>query len=165
MYVILWVAKYCIGGYIPVNSFGSWWNTTITIYNKFEDPQTQVVRWFRHVVHDAFWKDTGNKITIGNVTIDTNNIICRIREDDAFLEKARWLEIPNDEMGNYFTLGVGDIIVKGEVDDEIDEYTSGHRATDLTKKYKQTQSCMEIQQWSDNTGGGRGNQHYYASGK
>lgn len=147
-----------------MNSFGSWWSTTITVYNKFEDPQTQVIKWFRHVVHDAFWKDAGNKVTIGNVTLETNDIICRIREDKSFLEKHIWVTIPNDEMGNYFTLGQGDIIVKGEVDDEINEYESGHRSSDFLAKYKKLQGCMEIKQWSDNTGKGRGNRHYYASG-
>lgn len=159
-----WVEKYCIGGYIQVNSFGSWWDTTVTIYNKFEDPQTQVVRWYRYVVHDAFWKAAGNKITIGNVTLDTKDIICRIREDEAFLEKHIWITIPNDEMSNYFTLAEGDIIVKGEVNDEINEYVSGQRSTDLIAKYKKLQGCFEIKQWSNNTGGGRGNQHYFTSG-
>lgn len=147
-----------------MNSFGSWWDTTVTIYNKFEDPQTHVVKWYRHVVHNCFWKSAGNKITIGSVTLDSNNIICRIRENDKFLEKHLWVATPNDEMSNYFTLGVGDIIVKGEVDDEINEYASGQRSTDLKTKYKKLQGCMEIQQWSNNTGGGRGNQHYFTSG-
>lgn len=147
-----------------MNSYGSWWNTTVTIYNRFEDPQTQVVRWFRHVVHKAFWKDAGNKVTIGNVTLESNNIICRIRKSDKYLPKHLWVAVPNDEMSNYFTLGQGDIIVYGEVDDDIDEYTSGHRSSDLKTKYKKLQGCMEVQQCADNTGGGRGNEHYYASG-
>ena len=148
-----------------MNSFGSWWNTTVTIYNKFTDPQTNIVRWYRHVVHNAFWRDEGNEITIGNVVLKTDDIICRIRKDDAFLEKHLWIKKPNDEMQNYFTLGAGDIIVKGEVDDEIDEYTAGMRSTDLKKKYKDLQGCMEIRIWANNTGGGRGNEHYYTSGK
>ena len=119
-----------------MNSFGSWWDTTVTIYNKFTDPQTNIVRWYRHVVHGAFWKDAGSEITVGKVVLKTDDIICRIRKDDAFLEKHLWVKKPNDEMHNYFTLGAGDIIIKGEVDDEVDEYTAGMRSTDLIKKYK-----------------------------
>ena len=148
-----------------MNSFGSWWDTTITVYNKFTDPQTNIVRWYRHVVHNAFWQNAGSEINIGSVVLKTDNIICRIRKDDSFLEKYLWIKKPNDEMHNYFTLGVGDIIVKGEVDDEIDEYTAGMRSTDLKKKYKDLQGCMEIRIWSNNTGGGRGNEHYFTSGK
>ena len=147
-----------------MNSFGPWWDTTITIFNKFEDPQTQVVTWHRTVLHNNFWQATGNKVVIGNVVLDTNNIICRIPKNNKFLEKQDWIAIPNDEMGNYFTLGEGDIIVKGEVTDDINEYQTGHRSSDLLKKYKGLQGCMEIQQWSNNTGH-RGNEHYFASGK
>lgn len=147
-----------------MNNYPSWWNTTITIYNRYEDPQTQLVRWYKHVVEKCFWKYSGDKVTVNNVVLDTNNIICRIRVDKQFLEKHQWVLVPNDEMSNYFTLSQGDIIVKGEVDDEIDEYQSGKRSSDLKKKYKSLQGCMEIQEWSNNTGGGRGNEHYYARG-
>lgn len=146
------------------NHYPSWWDTTITIYNKFEDPQTQLVTWHKHEVTGCFWKYSGNKVVIDTTVLDTNNIICRIRKDDLFLEKHEWSALPNDEMSNYFTLGQGDIIVKGSVDDTINEYQSGKRSTDLLKKYKALQGCMEIEEFSNNTGGGRGNEHYYVRG-
>ena len=147
-----------------MNNYPSWWNTTITIYNRYEDKQTNLVTWFRHKVDGAFWKYTGDKVVINNTVLETKNIICRIRKDDAFLEKHEWIAIPNDQMSNYFTLSQGDIIVKGEVADEINEYVSGKRSTDLKKKYKDLQGCLEIQEWSNNTGGGRGNEHYFVKG-
>lgn len=146
------------------NHYPSWWNTTITIYNKYEDSQTNVVSWYKHVVHGAFWKYSGNKVVVGNVLLETKDIICRIRKDSAFLEKHEWINLPNDMMANYYTLSQGDIIVKGEVDDTINEYQSGKRSSDLKKKYKSLQGCIEIQEWSNNTGGGRGNEHYYVKG-
>lgn len=147
-----------------MNSYGSWWNTTVTIYNKYEDAQTQLVTWYRHVVHDCFWKYSGNKVTIDDVVLDTKNIICRIPVNAEFLEKHEWIAIPNDQMHNYFTLSQGDIIVKGEVQDVINEYQPNTRSSDLKAKYKALQGCMEIQEWSNNTGGGRGNEHYFARG-
>lgn len=146
------------------NNYPSWWNTTITIYNKYTDPQTQLVKWYRHKVDGVFWKYSGNKVVVGSTVLETKDIICRIRKDDSFKEKHEWINIPNDEMSQYFTLAQGDIIVKGEVDDEINEYTSGTRSTDLKKKYKNLQGCLEIQEWANNTGGGRGNEHYYVKG-
>lgn len=146
------------------NNYPSWWNTTLTIYNRYEDPQTQLVRWHRHVVNGAFWKYTGDKVIVNDVILETKNIICRIRKDEAFREKHIWVAIPNDEMSQYFTLAQGDIIVKGEVSDTINEYASGQRSSDLKTKYKALQGCAEIQEWSDNTGGGRGNEHYYVKG-
>lgn len=146
-----------------MNSFGSWWDKTITVYNKYIDQQTRVVRWYRYVLHNTFWKAANNKITIGKVQLETDDIICRIPIDVNYLPKHIWINIPNDQMSKYFTLGVGDIIVLDEVDDEINEYVSEQRSTDLVKKYKELQGCFVIKSWSDNTGN-RGNEHYFASG-
>ena len=147
-----------------MNNYPSWWNTTVTIYNRYEDPQTQLVTWYRHVVEGCFWKYTGNKVVVGNTLLETKDIICRLRKNDKFLDKVDWIKQPNDKMPNFFTLSQGDIIVKGEVDDEINEYASGKRSTDLKKKYKALRGCLEVQEWQDNTGGGRGNEHYYVKG-
>lgn len=144
--------------------FPVWWDTTITIYNKFTDAQTQVVKWFRTIVTDCFWSLDGSKVTIGDVVLDSKSILCRIPKDERFLEKKDWINVPNDEMGNYFTLGQDDIIVKGEVSDEINEYASGKRSTDLLAKYREYQECMQVGEYSINTGTGRNNEHYFARG-
>lgn len=147
-----------------MNNFPIWWDTTITIYNRYENPQTQVVRWYRHVLSNCFWKYTGDKIKIGEVVLETNNSICRIPKNSLFLEKYLWEQKPNDEMGNFFTLGVGDIIVKGEVTDDIDEYTAGRRSSDFMSNYKALQGCMKIEEVAINTGAGRNNEHYFVKG-
>jgi len=144
--------------------YPEWWNTTVTIYNKFTDPQTQVVRWYRTVIDGTFWKYIGDKIMVGNTVLETNNIICRIRKDDRFKEHQDWVNIPNDEMEDYFTLNKGDIIVRGEVSDTIDEYTAGHRSNDLISKYKNLQGCMSVERVAINVGAGRCDEHYYAKG-
>lgn len=146
------------------NLYPEWWNTTITVFNKFTDPQTKVVRWYKTVVDGVFWKYVGDKVMIGKTVLETNNTICRIRKDIRFLEKYQWLQKPNDEMSNYFTLAKGDILIKGEVDDEIDEYTAGKRSNDIIAKYKQLQGCMTIEEIAINVGAGRCNEHYYVKG-
>lgn len=147
-----------------MSDYPIWWDSELTVYNKYTDPQTQITTWHRTVLSNCFLKSAGNKISIGNTVLDTNDIICRIPESDRFRNKHEWVEIPNDLMSNYFTLGVGDIIVFGNVDDEINEYQSGKRSTDLINRYKDMQGCLEIQQVSNNTGIGRGNPHYYVRG-
>lgn len=146
------------------NVYPQWWNTTLTIYNKYTDTQTDVVSWFKYTVEGCFWKYTGDKVTVGQTILETNNIIARIREHEQFLERYQWEQLPNDEMDDYFTLSPGDIIVKGAVEDIIDEYTKGHRSTDLIEKYKRLQGCMEIEEMALNVGGGRNNPHYYVKG-
>lgn len=145
--------------------FPIWWDTTVTIYNKFTDNQTSVVRWYKHTATDCFWKLSGSELRVGETVLDSKAIVCRIPKDDRFLEKQEWITKPNDEMANYFTLAQGDIIVKGECDFVIDEYTKGHRSTDLLGKYREYQACMEITEFSNNTGIGRNEEHYLARGK
>lgn len=147
-----------------MNVYPVWWDTTITIYNKFTDPQTRVISWYKHTIPNCFWKYTGEKITIGETVLSTNDTICRIAKNDIYMDKYRWEQLPNNEMDEYFTLGVGDIIVKGEVSDIVDEYTSGHRSSDVVAKYKKLQGCIVIESFSDNTGIGRGSEHYYVKG-
>lgn len=146
------------------NIYPVWWDKTITVYNKFTDPQTKVVTWYSYTVGNCFWKYVGNKVTVNNVVLETNDTICRIPLNADYLPKYLWLQQANDTRNNYFTLSQGDIIVLGEVNDVIDEYATGKRATDLISKYKALQGCIEIQDFADNTGAGRCNEHYYVRG-
>lgn len=144
-------------------AYPRWWNDTITIYNKYTDPTTSVITWHRTVIHGCFIKAANNKVTVGQTVLETNNIIIRIPEQPNFKEYGEWVKIPNDQMGDYFTLHQGDIVIKGEVSDTIDEYTKGIRATDILKKHKEYGTCFVISSWSDNTG--RSMPHYFVSGE
>ena len=147
-----------------MSNYPVWWDSTITVYNRYENPLTQLISWNRYVLTNCFWKYTGDKVQIGSVVLDTNSIICRIPQNEHYKSKYLWINVPNDQKANYFTLGNGDIIVFGNVSDEINEYQSGSRSTDLIAKYKKLQGCMEIQHISENVGNGRGLPHYYARG-
>lgn len=146
-------------------SYPIWWDTTVTIYNKFVDPNTQVVTWYRTVVSDCFWNLQGTKVSVGDVVLDSKSALCRIPKDDKFLEKKDWNALSADDKANYFTIGQSDIVVKGSVDDIINEYQTGHRSTDLLSKYRDYQQCLEISDYSNNTGVGRNNEHYLVRGK
>ncbi len=148
-----------------MSDYPIWWDTTITLYNKALDEQTQLVSWHRTVIDNCFWKLEGTTVRVGTVTLEGRSVLCRIPKDSRFLMKRDWLSIPNDEMHKYFTLGQGDIIVKGEINDEIDEYTSGHRSNDLLNKYKGYQECMQITDYTLNFGIGRNNEHYLVRGQ
>lgn len=147
-----------------MSNYPVWWDTTITIYNRYEDPQTQLVKWYRTTVTNCFWKHDKTKIVVGKSVIESDSTICRIPENPDFLEKYQWVELPNDMMASKFTLGIGDIVVRGLVNDNIDEYTNGHRATDFLTKYQSLQGCIKIDEISINTGIGRNNPHYFIRG-
>lgn len=147
-----------------MSNYPVWWDTTVTIYNKYVDALTRVTTWHRTTVKNCFWKYVGDKVKIGNTTLETNSVICRVPKQPNFLERHLWVQLPNDKMSAYFTFGVGDIIVKGAVTDNVDEYQAGSRSTDLIKKYKDLQGCMEVQAVTIDTGIGRNNEHYYVRG-
>ena len=147
-----------------MNIYPAWWDTTITIYNRYEDKQTQLVKWFSFVIPGCFWKANNNRVTVNDTVLDGSNILCRIPKHPNFLERYDWEQLPNDMMGDYFTLGRQDIIVKGATDFEIDEYIKGHRSTDLLAKYNNMFGCMQIEQFSINTGAGRNDEHYLVTG-
>ncbi len=145
----------------------AWWDKTITIYNKLVDPTTQRVSWTRTTVENCFWKATNSLYSLGaqsgSVQLEVKNIICRIPQDDRFVTKREWEKLP-DRTG-YFTLANGDIIILGEVDDTIDEYTPGQRSTDLVAKYKKYDECLEIETYVDNVRTGVDLAHYRVVGR
>ena len=147
-----------------MSKYPSWWDSTITIYNKYTDNATQVVKWYRHTVYNqCFWKNVGSKVNIGEVVLDTESITCRIPEQPDFLQAYDWVNLPNDQKSLKFTLQPDDIVVNGEVEDDIDEYTSGKRATDLIKKYR-LKGCITIRDVSVDTMTGMITPHYTIRG-
>lgn len=147
-----------------MNTYASWWDDTVTLYNKYIEPGTNRVKWYRHIITDCFYKHTVEKMTVGKTTIDTDSTICRIRVSDLFVDKKTWLTLSDNEKSEKFTLGVGDIIVADETDFEIDDYQKDHRASDLIKQNKEWPGCFTIETVNINVGGGRGNEHYHVKG-
>lgn len=147
-----------------MNVFPVWWDTAVTVYNRHEDKETHLVKWYRRELNGCFWSHKADKVTVGETALATDYTICRIPKNKSFLERYRWEQLPEDQMSEYFTLGVGDIIVKGTVKDDIDEYVKGKRSTDLVQKFKGLTGCIEITEVSINTGRGRNNQHYFVKG-
>ena len=147
-----------------MNTYASWWDDTITLYNKYTDPTTKQIKWYRHVIKDCFYKHTLEKVTVGKTTIDANSTICRIRVSDLFIGKKEWMNLKDTERETYFTLGEGDIIVADEIDFDIDEYTPGQRSSDLIKENHEWPGCFTVETVNINVGGGRGNEHYHVRG-
>lgn len=136
-----------------------WWSDTITLYNRYEDPTTNVVTWYRTVINNCFWQNNFQLMKLGDVQLNSDSIICRIPANRNYVSRDSW-EL---QLSRKFTLAHGDIIVRGAVDDTINEYADGQRSTDLIAKYKD-RGCMVIERFSDDTGFGRGIPHYHIQG-
>lgn len=147
-----------------MSNFPEWWDSTITVFNKFTDPTTRIVTWTKTVLTDCFWKEVGSKSMIGNTIIDTYSLVCRIPKNENFVISGNWMQLTPDERQSKFTLSQGDIIIFDNCPDDIDEYKSGSRSSDILAKYHKLNSCMEIKTTSYNTMTGMINPHYCVRG-
>lgn len=145
-----------------MNTYPAWWDKTVTVYNKYEDESTGEVSWFKTQIAGAFVKNTGERVVLGDIALDTNTVVCRIRKDDNFVEKYVWDAL--SAHGAKFTLAPGDIIVFAAASENIDEYATGQHSTDLLNKYKRGQGAMVIEAVNINVGPGRGVEHYHVKG-
>lgn len=136
----------------------SYWNKTITIYNRYENSDG-IIKYYRKVLHNCFWKETNNKISVSNVSLQSNNHIIRIPQSYDYLPPAEWLN--SSDKVNKFTLQTGDIIIKGDITFDIDELKDGCRLNDFLSRYRQ--GITEITSVNDNTD--LPNAHYFVKGE
>ena len=146
-----------------MNHYGKWWNTTITLYNRFENIDGKI-KWYSHVIEGCFYSQQRNKVIVDSTVIEANSSLCRIRISGNFMAKDEWNNLPEADKQYMFTLCPGDIIVGSEVEFEIDEYAKGSRSSDMMKKYREWPGCFIVDSVGINAGGGRGNEHYAARG-
>ena len=147
-----------------MNKFPIWWNSTVTLYNRYEDPVTQVVTWYRSILTDCFWKINTNSVYENNNISVTygNEIICRIPKNENYLNPYLWKRLDAEHRISKFTLQTGDILVNGELTDDINEYIKGQRSTDLVDRYKDL-GVIRIETVADNSDVVRNLPHYLAS--
>ncbi len=140
----------------------SYWNKTITLYNRYEDDHSGIVKWYRHILSDCFVKQTNNKVSVGGVQLTTNDNIIRIPEQSSFLFPAQWRDLSDVEKKRCLTLQAGDLIFLGAVEEDIDELTTGQRANDLIVKYSVLGSVYVK---AVNINDQLPNSHYYVRGE
>ena len=148
-----------------MSDYPSWWDYSITIYNQFTDETTEVVTWQKTIIpSQCFWKHVTQEIVVNNTIVEHDTVICRFPEQPNFLSPYVWVTSDAEARAGKFTLQPKDIVVYGECDEEIDEYSRGHRSTDLLEKYRKIQGCLEITSVSINTMSGMILPHYNVRG-
>lgn len=139
------------------------WGQEITIYNKYTDPDG-IIHWFRtSEIEHTFWGATKEKSEVTDATRKSSRIVCRIPENERFLDSVDWNNLPFDEKPYKFTLDLDTIIVRGFVLDELDErQNTGIRPSTLREKYRD--DMIEVLYFSNNTRDNRGLPHYSVKG-
>jgi hypothetical protein len=105
-------------------------NTAITVYNKYISAGVEA--WQRTVIPAAQWENrkAANVIKSGMLEADSVVIFVLFLYGSAYLKQKAWQALTTKT--GYWTLQVGDYIVKGSVADEI---TTNFTITDLKAKY------------------------------
>lgn len=119
-----------------------YWSETITLYHRSE-AANGAVSWKRSVHSGCFWQQRAMRERTEGAEFRPAGIVCR-------------LPAPHPDVQ------IGDIIIRGSVSAEIDEYASGKRSTDLLKRY--AGESMIVAELHRNMRGLAGTDHLYAGG-
>lgn len=106
------------------------YNQMITVYSKSKDEKGKDV-WTRQVFADCFFKAVTGTVQSGNTLNAQNVYVARIPVDTGAV-----------------LLHEGDLVLKGEISDEING-KSPNTATEILKKYQP--NAFRVTSFSDNT--------------
>lgn len=126
------------------------YNSTITIYNRIssKDSGTKKEQWQRNVLSHCFFKMSMTQNQSGTESSNKNTYIVRIPQTEKYKPYEEWVTLEEEERNNYFTISLGDIIIKNEVLDIIDG-NAGNTATQVLNRHKP--NGFRITSLSDNT--------------
>ena len=107
-------------------------NTSMTIYNKKYDKRQRLDTYKRTVIDKVFWDESKayNRLQSGLENSDEVNIFIPFDAitDKEYIDPIEYKKLDNTE--GYFTLSVGDRVVRGSIDLEI------NKPTDLDEHYE-----------------------------
>ena len=122
---------------------------TITIYNCLkanDNPDSMKDTWQRTFLHDCYYKNVIGRVESDKTAKMANVYTARIPESENYRPYHEWAAEEN--RAGLFTVSLGDIIVKGECQEEITG-KSPYTATELLKRHKP--DAFVVTAFSDNT--------------
>lgn len=136
------------------------YHMTVTVFNCLKAADNGgKEQWFKTVLHNCFFSAVRH-VTASSDGIQTlsDTHVARIPGSAKYRSYGQWKAL--EDKSGAFTLVKGDLVIYGEVDEEIDG-TKGRRATDLLLKY--APDAFRIATISDNTRTAFG-KHYRVEG-
>lgn len=100
-------------------------NTTATIYNKSVDYNTDAVVYNRTVLPAVHWEDGISAAAKGKSRAEDRPVFVSIdfivasEMEKQYLPAHEYAQLPTTDQSKYWTLAIGDILLKGTVEDEI----------------------------------------------
>jgi len=104
-----------------------WWDETITLFNRYEtlDENNRVqTNWKRTVLYNCFYGVSTRKYLLNTDVIESEKTVVRIPKNCNYKPYDEFINlITNDD---YFTLNVGDIIIRSEITNTLKLNESGN---------------------------------------
>lgn len=138
------------------------YNHTITLYNclRAEDAPEKKDIWYRHVLHNCFYKAVVVRVESDKGVRMTNTYTVRIPESPEYKPYHEWAKLSEELRASYFTFRADDIVLKGECQDEITGVVP-YTAAQILNVYKP--DAFRVTAISDNTNAVSG-KHYRLGG-
>lgn len=123
-------------------------NTDITIYNKYYDKASDVDRYQKTIIRGVNWQGKRNA-TVGDKGLNRDDsILIFIDKLDNYVSPKRFARLTDEERSNYFTFGLNDLVVKGEIDFEITGIKPNSIA-DLERQFDDVVNILGVQEWTE----------------
>lgn len=100
-------------------------NTAATVYNKAVDQESDETKYHRTVLPAVHWEDGFCAADKGKNHAENRSVFVSIDfsacsgMEKQYLPAHQFARLPSSEQGKYWTLAVGDMLLKGSVADDI----------------------------------------------
>lgn len=123
-------------------------NTNITIYNKYYDQITGYDKYQKTLIKGVNWQNKRNAtLTLTNGLLVQDSVLIFISKLNGYVSPRDFKLLSDIERPNYFTYGIGDKIVKGEIDFTITG-VKPYSLADLEKGYDNVVTIMGVRECS-----------------
>lgn len=122
-------------------------NADITIYNRYYDNSIGADQYKRTVIKGVNWQNKRNGTVSNNGLLLADSTLIFINKLENYISPKKFNKLLPDELENYFTLAVGDKIVKGEVDFEI-LGIKPYRISDLENEFDDVIDIKSVSEFS-----------------
>ena len=123
-------------------------NADMTVYNKYYDSMSGNDGYQLTVIKGVDWQGKRNATVSDKGLLLADSVLIILDKLENYISPKRFRKLTNAERLNYFTLAVGDKIVKGEIDFEITGIKPNSIA-DIENNFDNVVNIMSSRELSD----------------
>lgn len=122
-------------------------NADITIYNKYYDLASDTYKYQRTVIKGVNWQSKRNGTVSEKGLLLADSTLIFIDKLDNYVGPKRFAKLQHIDREKYFTFGIDDKIVKGEVDFEVTGIKP-YRISDLDNEFEDVITIKSVTELS-----------------